>query len=749
MKACRKFNPLARKTTGALSLMVGLVLWHAWTTPAVHGEPASAPSAAIARDIEQLAAGLTDVATTAHQREEAALRLVSRATPEARTILLNALTDVSNRPAQLAVARALASDAQPDPRFINPLFERLGADKALTEAAAVALANYKGNPEVLNRLAEFALARNQPESIRVAMVRAIGTMVEKDAAELLINLLTRDDEAESVRRAAAEALMELTGLREYGYDSAQWQRWWTFNRGKPAAQWATDLLNVRAARFDELQRRYAELTEELTGILSEQHRSAPPAQQADILLRYLRSPLPSIRRTGAKIVAEDFFNGVKTRDDVHERLVQLIGDSAADVRLQVIQTFGLMNDDRAIDPLLTQLSQEQDADVRAEIARALGPMNDPSLRSAPALLELLSDPSSRVAEAAARSLRDLAPRLRERQPDRAAEIAARLMRTLRARTTSGQGVSLRRALIDAMAPLRRGELLAEFIALLNPREQPEVRRAVLRAMGELRDRRAADVIAQALNDDDAQVRLEAVNALGKTATFEHAESLYRLLQPTVEPDEAVRIAAWNTLASLFDSAPREQLAGWPDRFRDAPERRLTVLKSLAGKYLKDKELDRLAFVRQSVGESLMQLGRPEEAAPYFKEALDHWRQRGQLMSVQALIAQRMDALLKAGKFDLVADEASELIAADPSQQEIIGAKLRDQAERLRDADDPASLRNALELIAQTAKMKTPLAGRYAQDLRDIERQVSARLRALSPPTAPATRVSPPSAPVPG
>ncbi|HMB94536.1 MAG TPA: hypothetical protein VKK61_00710, partial [Tepidisphaeraceae bacterium] len=114
--------------------------------------PGSDAAAVAKRDLDQLAAILADPQAHQDQRDEAARRLVSRHSPEARAILVNVLADLNNSAGQLSAARALEDEPDPDPALINPLFAALGNNRSLTEAAAHALANYKTNSEVLDRL---------------------------------------------------------------------------------------------------------------------------------------------------------------------------------------------------------------------------------------------------------------------------------------------------------------------------------------------------------------------------------------------------------------------------------------------------------------------------------------------------------------------------------------------------------------------------------------------------------------------
>src|SRR5688572_13304514 len=94
------------------------------------------------RDLDHLRSTLEN--PEAADKDEAARRLVSRDTPEARAILNNVL-DSAERSGQLAVARALAADPSPNAQFIGPLQKLLSNDPQLTEAAAQALAQFKDN----------------------------------------------------------------------------------------------------------------------------------------------------------------------------------------------------------------------------------------------------------------------------------------------------------------------------------------------------------------------------------------------------------------------------------------------------------------------------------------------------------------------------------------------------------------------------------------------------------------------------
>src|SRR5215213_9396679 len=127
----------------------------------------------------------------------------------------------------------------------------------------------------------------------------------------------------------------------------------------------------------------------------------------------------------------------------------------------------------------------------------------------------------------------------------------------------------------------------------------------------------------ALEDREPAVRLAAIDALAQTAQAVHAQRLYERLDPAAEAVPEVREAAWNALVALF---PREfdipQLNAWADRFRDQPERRLTILVALRNKLIERRLDTELAVVRQNIGEEYLRLNQYSSAAVEFRAALD-------------------------------------------------------------------------------------------------------------------------------
>lgn len=704
--------------------------------------PAPAPSTAPA-SVADPATVLNAPTATQAERDEAARRLVLRSTPEAQTALLSALQGAGNRSAQLAAARAVTLDPTPDPAYVIPLFALLSAQSPLPETAIGALAAYQDAPDldVKPRLIELAVdpQHQQRETTRLAAIRAVGTMTDKRAARVLVNLVAGDAETKAVRDAAALALANMTATAANQRDPAQWQQWWTERQNLDEPGFERELLIARSAQLTRLQHQLGRVVNEGQMLLIEAYQSAPEARKEAMLLRYLRAGEPETRAVGAQLVELDFKQPRAIPQSVRDQLRVMVGDSSSKVRVQVAKDLFLLNDEQAFDALLQQLSREPDPEVRSALAQAMVPMRD--VRVAPVFLNLLADPSLAVAEVAATGLGDpdLSDLIRK-DPQLASRTAVDLQKALDARTGPGT-VALRAAIVDAMGALQNPNLRGTYTRVLRPNEAVAVRCAALRALGELGKPNGqtwpADLIDDSLSDSEEAVRLEAVRALKTTADFGHADALYDLVKrQSSETSERVRAEAWGVLQGLFadEKASNEQLNRWADRFRDEPLRRIAVLQVLVKRLA--NQPDALAAVQQNLGEALMKLSndaaaagdyelartRAEEADAQFDPALKYYRSKNptdQDMTTSALVAQRIDALLAAKKFDDAVSFAAGSISISPSNQESMGPRLRNSVDRLSKSN-PDEARRLIEAIN---KMNPKLADQFLDPIKRIDQQL--------------------------
>jgi HEAT repeat protein len=337
-----------------------------------------------------------------------------------------------------------------------------------------------------------------------------------------------------------------------------------------------------------------------------------------------------------------------------------------------------------------------------------------------------------VSEAGATALASLGAVLYEKDPAGAKRVAAELRNVLAKRTEQPGAEHLREVVVQALVPLRDPDMLTTYFKLLNLRESDPVRRASLQGLAALRDPRAADVVVAWLKKEPKpEERLEAVHAIGATGGIEQFETLYERMQPLNESDSSVRDAAWNVFQSLLPQATTEQINRWPGRFQFDPEKKVVVLKSLADKLQQDKNLSELAKTQQNIGEAIMKISNPttadeaKEAATYFKLSLDYYQQNNfEPMVIETNIAQLLQAQLQSKQYPEAAQFASNLIAQSAGNQQTVGPKFKEEAERLFSNGD---LQSALKLIAETRNMKPALDNNYNKQLSDIERDIQERL----------------------
>ncbi len=708
----------------------------AWAVAARAADaPVGQSSPEAQQDLQNLQAELNNPASTTAQRDEAARRLVDRRSTD---IILNSFQLPSNQAAQVSIAKALAQDSNPDPKFIAPLEDALGNNWQLTEAAAEALVNYPDGSGIFPVLQKAAENLTLPDRSRVAIVKAMGGIVEKPVAEYLMQTLTNTkptnpNESQTVQDAAADALAEMTGLTDNGRDRQRWQQWWAGEAAKPSDRWRTDVLGNRVRQFNQLKRRHSELTENLQSILSQEYEATPEAQRPEKLLRYLDAQAaPELRVAGAKQVSDDFLNHTRPIPEaVRQRLRALVGDSDRDVRQAVIDALGDINDRGAAAALITQLEQETDPLIKRKIAAALGRIDD--LAAVPALLEMLKDPFYEDDAAAAGALAGLGDKLRQENAPLAKTTVEALQRMLDdPRTADPAALQLRAACVKALATLADPASAETFRKLLRPNESDDVRLAALRGLGAVAQPVDAAVIAAELTDSKPEIRLAAAQALKNVATFAQADELYQMLDPTQEHDERVRQAVWDDLKKVFAGGTAAQLGEWPDRFTDLDEK-LAAQMALANaleRAQNDPDMaDQLADTRQDIGETLMRLNPPQpgEAAKNFQRALDYWQapqgknRLGGRVRPNALVTETIEAMLKDRQYDQAITFAQQELSISNAYQDSVGPAIKDEASRLQAAGDAA----ATPLVDAALKMIPALDAKYQADLQQTQSELAA------------------------
>lgn len=715
--------------------------------PRAGAQPTTSPSASLSPEVD-LQQYLTRLAANLNQgpraqREEAAQRLVEIDSAETHSMLVKGL-EGDDELAQNACARAIGEGRAADPRWLAPLLKLLDKDHT-ADAAARALTRYDTEPLAYQRL--IALAQSRQQTSRVAIIRALGQVSQEPVAAALVAIVAEPTEDLRTRSAAAESLQELSGQASNGADAHKWQVWLDARKALNPAEWRSRVLAEQhpfLQRSDMAERdRMKAFKEQIAQQFSDQYSRLQPAEKSKLLLDLLNASDADVRDVGVRLVGGAAIQeGRPITEDIRARLIDLVGDASPDVRQQVVSVLKKIADPNAVDAILTQLQVENDTQVKIDLLDAVA--RQPIAKAIPVIEQMIKDPSPQVAASAAAALRAIAtsPNFKI-SPAQAKQIFDDLQALLQARTGApgmpsaepGAG-ELRAAIVGAMAVLSPADTAAAmdlFPRLLDPNESARVRQRALSGLAGLGEQ-SGDIIAHELDpntEPDPSVRETAAISLGKVGSFTYARQLDTSMdtssRPQYEPAKEVREAAWKSFQSLLPDASTRDLANWAEIFRrrsNEPDYEAVVRQELARKYQAAGDLQSLAVEQQRIGAIYLGLKPPQynDAVPYLRQALKYWEgvQAQQTIVVQ-LVRALMDSLLRSGQYRDAIQFGEYEMNRDASNQDVIGAAIRNVAEELVAKSDPASDKAAGDLINQALEMKTPaLDARFAGRLKELK-----------------------------
>jgi HEAT repeat protein len=485
--------------------------------------------------------------------ERALVRLLGQAT--ARKEVIESLVRYGERVTKVLIEQLEAEEVETrkaavialgrigDTSAVPALIGTLTGDDELTIVAAGALGKI-GDRRAFDALLEMI---GQPDAaVRQASIAAINSLGHPDMARRALTLLK--DPNPYVRESAAK----IAGY--FGYAEC------------------TDLLLERCRDTDENVRRvaiehisYLE-DERVIPTLVDALENAPPRVRAaaaaafaqvdgPTALPYLLAALGDsdswVRYFAARSIGQHRYG-----ESLNALAVVANNDAASHVRIAAVDSLGQIDGAGAV-AVLTSFVESPDLNLARAALKSLGHINHPD--GLPPLLEALRSPDAllRIETLQALSARGSGETITAMQwtaaTDPDAQVAQAAIDAL-ARLATPEAIaalvdltaetSRREASVNALA--RLGEQKIELIANGLKHTQSSVRCAVIDALRRMKHPLASKALLDALDDEDANVRLGAVNALAYSGN-RNAEPKLRALMRT-DPDTAVRRAAQKALS---------------------------------------------------------------------------------------------------------------------------------------------------------------------------------------------------------
>ena len=427
------------------------------------------------------------------------------------------------RTVRLAAADALN---QLDPIGAMELLEDVldDEDPDSRRAAAEAL-GFLGNRSAIKGLAIVALY-DDSEAVRQAAIQSLNKLDRDGALELLLDDLAADDP--DSRAAAAEALGFLGNRAAIGplldvilYDDNDRVRRAAANALNRLDQpGATDVLLDTLAVDDPTVRKAAA---EALGFLRNRATIKP---LADVTLF---DDDDRVRRAAADSLNE--FHRDIYQDPALEHLLDALANSDAPVRKAAAEALGFLGNRAAVGPLLDVILYDDNDSVRRAAANTLNEIfPDGALGH---LLDTLTDEDPTARRAAARALGSLGNRS--------------ALHPLADVALYDGDETVRRAAAEALVKLDRARA-AEILIQALADEDSIVRRAAAQALGSLGNRSALHPLADvALYDGDETVRQTAAEALAK---LDRARAAEILIQALADEETDSRQAASEALEDI-------------------------------------------------------------------------------------------------------------------------------------------------------------------------------------------------------
>ncbi|UCE59293.1 MAG: HEAT repeat domain-containing protein [Phycisphaerales bacterium] len=561
----------------------------------------------------------------AHARPEDRRRwidiLLSYETPESKALVVELIGFSADPDAQESLCEGIERHARLHPdrlddSFVEPLIELLGSEaEKLRAAAARALTDFP-SADVPTKLGALAVRADAPMAKRLAAIDALVTKVDKRSVIRELMTLLEAGVPEITERVVAA--LGPVSRETFGADVQRWHAWWAEKSRLSEEAWLADQLNLCRERVQTLQREaeaYRGRTERHSAALAARtgefqrgvFRTLSPEQQAAKLAEWLVDPLKEVKLVALELITARMADeGRRPRGKVLASLMRLLTDESPAIRREVLEIAqNLKNEATVVEAILARVPTEKDPSLRQAIFRALGKLQSPGAVSS--LVLEIANPESppECVREAANALGSIAAEAKDNGSLKEAVVALQS----RYKLAPAENPDLRAALLGAMAGVADPSFAPEFLEAVEA-DGAQMIRPAIRGLQVIGEQSKLPRLRTLTAHDDPLVRLAAIEAVGQLGGEDaDIESVLTRLNPTIEPNEMARSAAWSAYVEFLAKRPVSVRLDYAKRLRDMPDLEVQYLQgvladvSTANGHSPDADLihDRIATALESQG----------------------------------------------------------------------------------------------------------------------------------------------------
>jgi len=575
--------------------------------------------------------GILDESARPTDRRRWVEMLFSYPTPQADALFVELLTLDKRPEVQTAVGEVFAAlgsqnRSRLNPSFVAPLLAMLTSEsEQLRSAAGAALAEFPSD-QIADKLGELASNSDAPMVARIAAIDALAPNTHRRT--VVKQLITLLDQSVPELTARVVAVLSPIAPSGFGANVQKWQAWWTTKSDLSREQWLAEQLKHYRKRArqtatkltsveQDLIKQQSALTARIRDFQGEVLRPLTGEQKEAKLAEWMNDSLAAVKQGAVALVRSQITDeGTRPSGEVLAALLRLLDHPSLTIRRDVLTIAENLQNETVIDAVLARLDLEKEPALRHAILHAVGMLASP--KAIPALLREIQDDTkdAQSLTAAAQALGKIAATLPTGTDLQEA------VQTLKNRYTKTPAdlVGLRAALLTAMAGVADKSFSEEFLAALDSDDR-EILQPALRGLSVIGDSSKLARVRSLGGDADTRIRLVAIDALGVLGREpEDLESLLNHLNPSLEPDESVRQAAWRAFRKYLARRPMKERIAAAQRLRGLPDLETKYTEQLANVLATAGDYnDNLEILRERLATLATDAGKYEDAIPHLRE----------------------------------------------------------------------------------------------------------------------------------